>query len=124
MTKEELATIAHQLYGPHWKAKLAEEIGWSRFTVYRWAAGKTAIHKAAERRIRELATCHASLAHPNGPSTGEAEAATGPSKLPTGFPCGSLPVSLGTDAPLPATTASGASPEGPDWRGQSRKEST
>ncbi len=55
MTKEELATIARQLYGPLWKAKLSRELGWSRFTVYRWAAGKTAIHKAAARRIRELA---------------------------------------------------------------------
>jgi hypothetical protein len=54
MTKEELAEIGRKLYGGAWKGKMADDLGWSRFTVYRWAAGKTSVHESAARRIREL----------------------------------------------------------------------
>jgi len=54
MTKKELAIIGRKLFGPLWKGKLAKELHWSRFTVYRWAAGTTPIHPAAARRIKEL----------------------------------------------------------------------
>ena len=55
MTKDELSTIGKHLYGPKWKGKLAEELGRSRFTVYRWA--RTGVpSKSSATRIRSLAT--------------------------------------------------------------------
>jgi predicted transcriptional regulator len=54
MNRHELAEIGRELYGPAWKAKLAKELGRSRFTVYRWAAGKTEVSGPAAERIREL----------------------------------------------------------------------
>lgn len=55
MTKEELQEIGRRLYGPAWKAKLARELARSPATVFNWVAGRIAIPKTAERRIRELA---------------------------------------------------------------------
>lgn len=57
MTKDELATIGRGLFGPAWKGKLAAEMGRSRFTVYRWAAGNP-IPAPAVTRIRHLAEQH------------------------------------------------------------------
>ena len=54
MTKDELAQIGRTLYGPAWKGRLAAELGRSRFTIYRWAAGKP-LPECAAVRIRELA---------------------------------------------------------------------
>jgi hypothetical protein len=53
MTKDELRHIGQQLYGPLWKAKLARELGRSRFTIYRWARTGVPSEPAA-KRIREL----------------------------------------------------------------------
>lgn len=53
MTKDELAEIGCRLYGAEWKGKLAAELGRSRFTIYRWAAGKP-MPEPAKVRIRQL----------------------------------------------------------------------
>lgn len=60
MTKEELQEIGRKVYGPAWKAKLARDLARSPATVFNWVAGRIAIPKTAERRIRDLATRHAS----------------------------------------------------------------
>ena len=58
MTQDELASIGRKLYGDEWKAKLAREIGWSRYTLYRWANGKAAVHPSAAKHIRDLDRKH------------------------------------------------------------------
>ena len=61
---------------------------------------------------------------PPGLLPGDAEAAAGQCKLPRRFPCGSLRLSLGTDAALPSFAASVAHRKGSDRQGlRTEKES-
>lgn len=54
ITPDEIRAIGEARHGKHWQRPLAKEMGVRHETVNRWVCGRTRIHKAHVRILRDL----------------------------------------------------------------------